>query len=165
MVGTLLVCLTALIFSSLVQCQSVTHSSTISTVVNTPHYHKQYHQTRHHPSLRNLIFPGFYMLSKPSLREAQLHHAIDMKPFAEIDTNELPPAEMTKSSLPLAPPPIPSVANIARFTALRDQLALDKAIMPTAMPVLHEVASDQVVKKITYTSPRMMDTIPDLVME
>ena len=153
----------------------------------THHRHHHHHQSR--PSLRELFFSGLFLL-RPSVADTPSDTLDAVNAVPEIDTNELPPLadrftgiESSSSSsssppptlLPLAqspvalaalaaPPPPLSSSLYARFSALSDRLSLEKAILPSAMPVQAQVDSDRVVKKIDYIAPRMMDSIPQLVM-
>ena len=153
--------------SPVAQC----HPTTISTLASTPTPSSEYEyplQRQYRPSLRNLLFSGFYLL-RPSLAESEIQ-TVEMKPVPEIDSNEIPVLEIQSEETTMPPQPsstspIPSppVSIFSRFSSLKSRLSLDKAIVP-AIPVVHEVSSDQVVKKIIFTAPRLSDTITDINM-
>lgn len=152
--------LAVLASSPVTQCQP-TMSLTASPYAYT---HRPQQQQQYRPSLRNLFFTGLFL--RPSLVEPELQ-TFQMAPVEEIANNDLPEEEEpTTEPTPIAPavaPPAPSASVFSRFASLQNRLALDKAILPE-MPLVGQVSSDRVVKKIIFTAPTLTETIPDLNM-
>lgn len=160
-----------------VQCHPLS-AGTTTTTPSSAVVQVQKQQSR--PSLRDLFFSGLFLL-RPSVIDTPIETLDAVKSVPEIDNNELPPLgdrstgiiELPSSQIPaqkmpsaaaLAPPAPLSPSLYARFSTLSDRFSAEKAIFPPAMPVLQQVSSDQVVKKINYISPRMFDTIPQMMM-
>lgn len=159
-----------------VQCQQT--SGTTATTPSISVVKSELNQPR--PSLRELFFSGLFLL-RPSVMDTPIETLDGVKAVPEMDNNELLPlgdrstgiiefpssqiaAEKMAAAATLPPSSLLSPSLYARFSALSDRFSTEKAILPPAMPVLHQVSSDQVVKKINYISPRMYDTIPQLMM-
>lgn len=144
--------------SPVIQCQA-----TLTTGSPYEYNLRPQQQPQYRPSLRNLFFTGLFLRPFPVESEIQ---TFQMAPVEEIANNDLPEEEPATEPTPIAPaeaPPAPPASVFSRFASLQNRLSLDKAILPE-MPLVRQVSSDRVVKKIIFTAPKLSETIPDLNM-